>query len=267
VAVVQTGEHGTVVLVPLRAQIAPGGLLLVTLDAGRSGLEVEEVDLLASLADQASLALDRAEAVADREELALVADRDRIARDLHDLVIQRLFATGLQLQGARRIGMSDELRERLDSAVVDLDTTIRDIRSTIFELQRVGERSLRAAIRDLAKEYVPVLGFTPLVRTTGPVDTAVGAELGEQLLAVLREALSNTARHAEASAAFVEVEVSGDLVLLSVTDNGKGIPAERQESGLRNVRRRAADHGGAVRFLREEPHGTRLEWSAKLTVG
>ena len=267
VAVVQTGEHGTVVLVPLRAQIAPGGLLLVTLDAGRSGLEVEEVDLLASLADQASLALDRAEAVADREELALVADRDRIARDLHDLVIQRLFATGLQLQGARRIGMSDELRERLDSAVVDLDTTIRDIRSTIFELQRVGERSLRADLRDLAKEYVPALGFTPLVRTTGPVDTAVGAELGEQLLAVLREALSNTARHAEASAAFVEVEVSGDLVLLSVTDNGKGIPAERQESGLRNVRRRAADHGGAVRFLREEPHGTRLEWSAKLTVG
>ena len=225
------------------------------------------MDLLASLADQASLALDRAEAIADREELALVADRDRIARDLHDLVIQRLFATGLQLQGARRIAMSDDVRERLDSAVTDLDTTIRDIRSTIFELQRVGERSLRSDLRDLAKEYVPVLGFTPLVRTTGPVDTAVGGELGEQLLAVLREALSNTARHAEASAAVVEVEVTGDRVLLSVTDNGKGIPGERQESGLRNVRRRAADHGGAVRLLREEPHGTRLEWSVPLTVG
>jgi signal transduction histidine kinase len=163
--------------------------------------------------------------------------------------------------------MSDELRERLDNAVLDLDTTIRDIRSTIFELQRVGERSLRSDVRDLAKEYVPVLGFTPLVRTTGPLDTAVGEELGEQLLAVLREALSNTARHAEASAAVVEVEVTADRVLLSVTDNGKGIPAERQESGLRNVRRRAADHGGAVRLLGEEPHGTRLEWSAKLTVG
>ena len=267
VAVVPHAEHGTVVLVPLRAQIAPGGVLLVALGDGRSGLEAEEVDLLASLADQASLALDRAEALADREELALVADRDRIARDLHDLVIQRLFATGLQLQGARRIAMSDEVRERLDSAVLDLDTTIRDIRSTIFELQRVGERSLRADVRDLAKEYVPVLGFTPLVRTTGPVDTAVGDELGQQLLAVLREALSNAARHAEASAAVVEVEVTQDRVLLSVTDNGKGIPGERQESGLRNVRRRAADHGGAVRLLKEEPHGTRLEWSAPLSAG
>jgi signal transduction histidine kinase len=95
----------------------------------------------------------------------------------------------------------------------------------------------------------------------------VGAELGEQLLAVLREALSNTARHAEASAAVVEVTVSDDRVVLSATDNGKGIPAERRESGLRNVRRRAADHGGTVRLLGEEPHGTRLEWSAPLTAG
>jgi signal transduction histidine kinase len=267
VAVVPHAEHGTVILVPLRAQIAPGGVLLVVLESGRPGPEVEEVDLLASLADQASLALDRAEAIADREELVLVADRDRIARDLHDLVIQRLFATGLQLQGARRIAMSDDVRERLDSAVTDLDSTIRDIRSTIFELQRVGERSLRSDLRDLAKEYVPVLGFTPLVRTTGPLDSAVGGELGEQVLAVLREALSNTARHAEASAAVVEVEVTGDRVMLSVTDNGKGIPGDRQESGLRNVRRRAADHGGAVRLLREEPHGTRLEWSVPLTFG
>jgi signal transduction histidine kinase len=266
VVVVPHDEQGTVVLVPLRAQIAPGGVLLVVLESGRAGPEVEEVDLLASLADQASLALDRAEALADREELALVADRDRIARDLHDLVIQRLFATGLQLQGARRFA-GDEVRERLDSAVLDLDTTIRDIRSTIFELQRVGERSLRSDVRDLAKEYVPVLGFTPLVRTTGPVDPAVSGELGEQVLAVLREALSNVARHAEASAAVVEVEVTGDQLLLRVTDNGKGLPGERQESGLRNVRRRAADRGGTVRLLGEEPHGARLEWSAPLDAG
>jgi signal transduction histidine kinase len=266
VVVVPHDERGAVVLVPLRAQIAPGGVMLVVLESGRSGPEVEEVDLLASLADQASLALDRAEALADREELALVADRDRIARDLHDLVIQRLFATGLQLQGARRIA-GDEVRERLDSAVLDLDTTIRDIRSTIFDLQRVGARSLRSDVRDLVKEYVPVLGFTPLVRTTGPVDTAASGELGEQVLAVLREALSNVARHAEASAAVVEVEVTGDQLLLRVTDNGKGLPGERHESGLRNVRRRAADRGGTVRLLREEPHGARLEWSAPLDAG
>ena len=266
-AIVSDERHGTVVLVPLRAQIAPGGVLLVALEEGRPAPEVEEVDLLASLADQASLALDRAEAIADREELALVADRDRIARDLHDLVIQRLFATGLQLQGARRIAASDEVRERLDTAVTELDTTIRDIRSTIFELQRAGERSLRAAVRDLAKEYVPVLGFTPLVRTTGPVDTAVGEELGDQLLAVLREGLSNTARHAEATAAVVEIEVTPDQVVLTVTDNGRGVSGERRESGLRNVRRRASDHGGTVRLREEEPHGTRLEWSVPLGAG
>jgi len=222
---------------------------------------------MAAFADQAALAWQLASAQRRMRELDVLTDRDRIARDLHDVVIQRLFATGLHLQGARRIAMSDEVRERLDSAVLDLDTTIRDIRSTIFELQRVGERSLRSDVRDLAKEYVPVLGFTPLVRTTGPLDSAVGGELGEQLLAVLREALSNTARHAEASAAVVEVEVTGERVMLSVTDNGKGIPGERRESGLRNVRRRAADHGGAVRLLGEEPHGTRLEWSVPLTVG
>ncbi len=264
VSVVPHPGQGAAVLVPLRAHLAEGGVLLIALADGRSGLEAEEVELLVSLADQASLALDRAEAIADREELVLVADRDRIARDLHDLVIQRLFATGLHLQGARRIAAGEEVRERLDTAVQDLDATIRDIRSTIFELQRVGERSLRADVSDLAKEYVPVLGFTPLVRTTGPVDTVVGAELGDQLLAVLREALSNAARHAEASAAVVEIEVDDETVRLSVTDNGQGFPVERRESGLRNVRRRAADYGGTVRLLREEPHGTRLEWSAPL---
>ncbi len=262
VAVVMSAAGQAVVVVPLRAHIADDGVLLVVLESGRVRLDTEEVELLVSLADQASLALDRAEAIADREELVLVADRDRIARDLHDLVIQRLFATGLQLQGARTSAVTEEVRERLDSAVADLDATIRDIRSTIFELQRVGTRSLRADVSDLVREYVPVLGFTPLVRATGPVDTVVGPELGEQILAVLREALSNAARHSEASAGAVELQVGKDTVLLTVTDNGRGLPPERQESGLRNVRRRAAERGGTVRLLREEPHGTRLEWSA-----
>ena len=257
-------EDQRVVVVPLRAHIAEGGVLLVTTGDSRPALDVEEVDLLVSLADQAALALDRAQAINDREELVLVADRDRIARDLHDLVIQRLFATGLQLQGMRRIAVSEEVRQRLDGAVEDLDATITDIRSTIFELQRVGDRSLRASVSDLVKEYVPVLGFTPLVRTAGPLDTVVSQELGEQVLAVLREALSNAARHAEASAGAVELQVTDTDLTLSVTDNGRGLPQERRESGLRNVRRRAAEQGGVVRLLREEPHGTRLEWSVPL---
>jgi signal transduction histidine kinase len=261
--VVPRGEH-RVVLVPLRAHLAASGMLVVVLSTGRSPLAAEETGLLASFADQASLALDRAQAISDRAELMLVADRERIARDLHDLVIQRLFATGLQLQGARRIATGDDLRTRLDAAVSDLDVTIRDIRSTIFELQRSHDQSLRADVRGVVREYVPVLGFTPLVRTTGPVDTAAAPALGAQLLAVLREALSNVARHAEADAAVVEVEATASHLVVRVTDNGSGVPAHRRESGLRNVRRRATELGGTLQLLAEEPHGTRLEWTVPL---
>jgi signal transduction histidine kinase len=150
--------------------------------------------------------------------------------------------------------------------VADLDVTIRDIRSTIFNLEQSHDASLRADLRAVVKEYVPVLGFTPLVRTGGPVDTAVPQSTGRQALAVLREALSNVARHAEADAAVVEIEASAAELVLRVTDNGVGLPAERQESGLRNVRRRAGELGGAVRFYAEEPHGTRLEWTVPLAT-
>ena len=238
---------------------------MAVLGAGREAPDAVETELLVSFADQASLALDRAQAVSDREELMLVADRDRIARDLHDLVIQRLFATGLHLQGARRMAAGDDVKHRLDAAVADLDLTIRDIRSTIFALQHEHAGSLRADVSGVVKEYVPLLGFTPLVRTSGPVDTVVIPDTGAQLLAVLREALSNLARHAEADAAVVEVEALQGEVTLRVTDNGRGLPAERRESGLRNVRRRATDLGGAVRFLDEQPHGTRIEWTVPLT--
>ena len=254
---------GTTILLPMRAHIADAGMLIVALDV-RAALDAEEMELLAGFADQASLALDRAQALADREELLLVADRDRIARDLHDLVIQRLFATGLQLQGARRIAVSEDVGRRIDEAVADLDVTIRDIRSTIFELQHAHTQSLRADVRGVVKEYVPVLGFTPLVRTTGPIDNVVPRGVADQLLAVLREALSNIARHAEAQAAMVEVEIVGGELLLRVVDNGKGLPSDRHESGLRNVRRRASEHGGTVQMVPEEPTGTRLEWRVPL---
>lgn len=266
VVVVHAGSRrgvGTTVLVPLRAHFAAAGVLLVGLD-NRAALDPDELDLLSSFADQASLALDRAQALVDREELLLVADRDRIARDLHDLVIQRLFATGLQLQGAIRHAVSDDVKQRLETAVADLDVTIRDIRSTIFELQRSRAQSLRKDVRAVVKEYVPVLGFSPLVRTTGPVDSVVPNDLADHLLAVLREALSNVARHAEAEAAMVEVEASDGRLVLRVTDNGKGLADGRSESGLRNVRRRATEHGGSVQLFDEEPHGTRVEWAVPL---
>ena len=251
------------VVIPLRAHLAPAGVLVALFDPGPR--HAEDHELLASFADQAALALDRAQAVTDREELAVISDRERIARDLHDVVIQRLFATGLQLQGVAMLaGRDADVAERLDAAVDALDDTIKAIRGTIFELQHRHGESLRAEIRSLVREYVPVLGFAPGVRTNGPLDTAVPARVREQLLPVLREAISNVARHALAESADVEVAVTDTEVRLVVADDGTGITGDLQESGLRNARRRAGDLGGRLDLTDNEPRGTVLTWRVPL---
>lgn len=251
-------------VIPLRAHLAQAGVLVALFDPVHAALRVEDRELLASFADQAGLALDRAQAVVDREELAVISDRERIARDLHDVVIQRLFATGLQLQGVASLAGNSELGQRLERAVDDLDLTIKAIRGTIFELQHRQNDSLRAEIRGLVREYVPVLGFSPAVLTSGPIDTAVPTVVREQLLPVLREAVSNVARHALADQAQVEVHVNGQELCLTVIDDGIGLAEDRQESGLRNVRRRAAGLGGSVQVTRNQPRGTRLVWLVPL---
>ncbi|HET7386906.1 MAG TPA: GAF domain-containing protein [Nocardioidaceae bacterium] len=251
-----------VLLAPLREQLTRGGLLAVV---GPDPAAPDSAQLLASFADQAALALDRAQALADREELLLTADRERIARDLHDLVIQRLFATGLQLQGARRRAQRPDVLERLEEAIGSLDVTIRDIRSTIFDLQHSHEeRSLQAQVRRVAREYAGVLSHDPVVRTDGPLDSVTPPHVGEQLVTVLREALSNVARHARAQHTWIDVHAGEGELRLVVTDDGVGLPAERRESGMRNVRRRAADLGGTVRISApDEGPGTRLEWRVR----
>lgn len=258
------GDDLPLVVVPLRSHLAPVSALVAVAQPGSGLLDVEERDLFAGFADQLALSLDRTQALADRQELALISDRERIARDLHDIVIQRLFATGLQLQGVAAMTGGSALAERLDKAVADLDDTIKAIRGTIFELQDRRGDSLRAAIRKLVKEYVPVLGFTPVVRTSGPVDTAVPPALGAQLLAVLREAVSNVARHALADGAEVDVGVVGDRLELRVADDGVGMPDEVSESGLRNARRRADDLGGTLEVSRVGERGTVLVWRVPL---
>lgn len=252
------------VVVPLRSHLAPVTALVAVTHPDSGLLDVQERDLFAGFGDQVALSLDRTQALADRQEMALLSDRERIARDLHDIVIQRLFATGLQLQGVAAMAGDGAVTERLDKSVAELDDTIKAIRGTIFELQDRRGDSLRAAIRSLVKEYVPVLGFTPVVRTSGPIDTVVPPALGSQLLAVLREAVSNVARHALADSAEVDVVVGSDLLELRVADDGVGLPAEVSESGLRNARRRAADLGGTLEVSPVGERGTLLVWRVPL---
>jgi len=254
------GDELGAAVIPLRAHLAQAGALVTMFDTATGPPGVEDQELLASFADQAGLALDRAQAIVDREELAVISDRERIARDLHDVVIQRLFATGLQLQGVASVAADSEIGTRLEAAVDDLDTTIKAIRGTIFELQPSRNDSLRTEVRGLVRDYEPVLGFAPVVLTSGPVDTAVPAVVRDQLLPVLREAVSNVARHAHAEHAQIEVQVSATELCLSVSDDGVGLTERGTESGLRNVRRRAAELGGSVELSTNEMRGTTLVW-------
>jgi len=267
--VVETGEVmdlpirdvGNAVLAPLRAHLTMPGVLVLTRAGHPHAEEVEELELLASFADQAALALDRTQALEDREQMAVVSDRDRIARDLHDVVIQRLFATGLHMQSIRSAAPTDELRERIDQSVRELDQTIRDIRGTIFELQTRPRSSVRSDVRDLVGDLLPVLGFTPSVHTEGPVDGTLDPEVQTQMVSVLREALTNVAQHSGATTASVHLQVTPTHLRLKVTDDGRGVPDERHERGLRKVRRRAMLLGGSLDLWPNEPRGTIFVWS------
>ncbi|MGA8245264.1 MAG: GAF domain-containing protein [Nocardioides sp.] len=257
----------TATVVPLRARLGEGGTLVALFRPDEQRLrDLDDRELLISFADHAALALDRAMAVDDREKLAVLSDRERIARDLHDVVIQRLFAVGMQLQAVSMRG-GDDVRDRLESAVRDIDGTIRDVRATIFELQTRGSDTLRGDLQALARDYVAVLGFSPTVRTSGPVDTAVPEVLREQLLPVLREALSNVARHARASRVEVEVEVAHGELTLVVIDDGVGIGPHVHEGGLRNAHERAHALGGALTLSDGDPRGLVLRWRVPLLPG
>ncbi|HEX6148681.1 GAF domain-containing sensor histidine kinase [Nocardioides sp.] len=263
-----TGTHDgrAFIVAPIPTHLtAPCALVAVRTPGPVSAHTLLEVrEMLAAFGTQAALALDRVQAVSDREQLAVVSDRDRIARDLHDVVIQRLFATGLQLQGVRQRADSAVMQERLDQAVSDLDETIRDIRSTIFGLRQERPGGVLAQVRALAEEYAEPLGFPAVVRSRGPVDTAVTGAVADAMLAVLREALSNVARHAAASGAWVDVEAVEGSATLVVTDDGRGLPGERHESGLANARRRARDLGGDFTAVVGEDGGTVLTWRVPL---
>jgi signal transduction histidine kinase len=194
----------------------------------------------------------------------VLEDRERIARDLHDVVIQRLFATGLQLQSAAPMNARPEVAKRINAAVDDLDATIRDIRRTIFELRTPMSAALRTEIREAVEVAAESLGYRPGLELTGPIDSAVPDAVRPDLTAVLREALSNAVRHAHADRVTVSVRVDAGRVALTVTDNGVGCDPAAARGGLVNLRERAERHGGEFEVRRAEPRGTELRWRVPL---
>jgi two-component system, NarL family, sensor histidine kinase DevS len=201
------------------------------------------------------------------EQLALVDDRERIARDLHDTVVQRLFAVGLSLQGALARAPADDAAERLQIAVDEIDKTIRDVRSSIFSLhtRRHAEESVRDEVMVTGREAARVLGFEPEVRFDGPLDTVVPDNVREHLVATLREALSNVTKHARASRVEVDVSVEGDELCLRVSDDGVGMGNPAAGNGLHNMRERALRHGGDCAISAAASGGTQIDWRVSLS--
>ena len=216
--------------------------------------------MIITFAVQAALALERVQAQEERQLLVVLEDRERIARDLHDVVIQRLFAAGLGLQSMSRLVGRDDLRKRLDQTVTDLDTTIRDIRTAIFELRAPAAASLHSELIDTVEAAANALGFRPTLRVSGLIDRGVPEALRPEIVAVVREALSNVVRHAHAHAVEVAVDVSTDTFDLRVTDDGVGIVAGKPGNGLGNLRARAEERAGTFSVAPVDPHGTLLTW-------
>ncbi|MGW5036732.1 sensor histidine kinase [Streptomyces parvulus] len=255
---------GPAVAVPVGAGERLRGVVLLVRAASAPGFTQEETGSLQVFAAQAAVAMELAERRRDAEQIALLEDRDRIARDLHDLAIQRLFATAMTLQSAGRFIQHDRAAERVQRAVGDLDETIKIIRSTIFGLRSRDDDSTSSGLRARAvravAETAPALGFAPGIRMEGLLDTHVPKDTVEHLVAVLTESLTNVARHAHAGRADVVLETDGTWVRLTVSDDGVGIPPGGHRSGLRNMAERARGLGGEMRLESSEEGGTRLVW-------
>ena len=254
-------DVGPAVAAPLGSSEGTLGVLVVGVAGGTDVRFLEEdVQLVGTFAAQATLALERARAQEVQAQLAVFEDRDRIARDLHDLVIQRLYASGLRLQGTLRLIDDAQANTRVQAAIDDLDATIREIRSTIFELQqRSDAKTLTAELRAVLQEAETSFGLSPHWTVEGLVERTVPESVRPHLVATLREALANAGRHSGASQVTVRLEV-GRAVTLEVTDDGSGIPPGVTESGLRNLRDRAESLGGEFETGPAEPTGTSLRW-------
>jgi signal transduction histidine kinase len=265
-------QIGPAIVFPLGAPGNVRGVLTVGRVHGAAQFPQALADMVASFAAQAGIALELAASRAEAERLSLYEDRDRIARDLHDHVIQRLYATGMSLEGTMPMINRPEVASRITNAVDAMDETIKEIRTAIFELQTRATGNgpdLRGDIVELVEEMTPLLGFAASLRLGAGLGSRIKPEVAEQALAALREALSNAARHAAATLVDVTVDVGADGTLtVQVTDNGTGLPAGGRRSGLRNLASRAEKLGGELNLGPADPDatppGTRLEWRVPL---
>ena len=275
---------GALMALPLVGARGTRGALLVARLHGRPRFTDADLEMATTFANHAAIALELADARADQQRVALLEDRDRIARDLHDHVIQRLFGAGLTVEGIAAAQRDQPAGERLAQVVGDIDATIRQIRSSIFQLRgplAPGSGQVRRRLIGLVGELGELLRFEPRTEFLGPVDAMVDDELLEDLEAVLREGLSNVARHAQATQATVSVIAEPRRLRLQITDDGVGTPLDGRRSGLANLRSRAERHGGSFEIVSPVPGvagggqpadlqtdtrgGTRLIWTVPLS--
>jgi signal transduction histidine kinase len=264
-------SYGPSLVTPLSTADRALGVLMLVWGDEHSHFPRDVLDLAGSFGSQAAVTLVLAQARREHERLAVYEDRDRIARDLHDLVIQRLFATGMMLQGTTRIDdVPEAAAERVSRAVDELDETIKEIRQTIFALHEPVEgptTSARGRVLRETSQSAALLGFEPAVRFAGPVDSMLTSEAADQLVAALREALTNAAKHADAKRVEVIVQIDSGNVVLVVTDDGVGIDGDGagRRSGVANISARAQDLGGSCLIERvSAAGGTRLTWCVPL---
>ncbi|HEX4434059.1 MAG TPA: GAF domain-containing protein [Acidimicrobiales bacterium] len=254
--------------VPVRVHGEVYGILYLTNKKTASEFSEDDEELVGALAMAAGIGIENARLHGLVRDRALTEDRDRIARDLHDSVIQRLFAIGLSLQGTARLVERPEAVMRIGEAIEKLDETIRQLRKAIFDIElTINKEGLHPKVLDLVHELRPVLGLLPQVSFSGPVDTVVSDALVEEVLAVLREALTNVGKHAHASQVVITI-AAGDELRLVVADDGVGIGGSNASGlGLKNLRGRAERLGGNVELGTSREGGTRLTWHVPLGAG
>jgi signal transduction histidine kinase len=255
---------GPTVAIPLYSGEEPLGVLTISRRLGAQPFADADLDMAFAFAGQASVAIEVVRAREDRRRLETSRDRARIARDLHDHVIQRLFGAGLSLQAVSAT-VDAAASTAIEAQIDAIDAAIKDIRTVVFALgagERGPEKRTRDRLLDVVSEVAGALSSTPRITFSGPLDSLVHPSLGDDLVAVLRECLTNTIRHANARTVEVGVEITDGLVTLWVVDDGRGIPAEAPLSGLANLTERAALRGGACTVTSVAGGGTRIEWSA-----